>query len=331
MMGVSRYYMASSIFRVRCFRRGRKGIGVGYSLVNSSAVLLVIPSQVIWSYSVGGAVLAIGLVALFLSGDWQRARGFDKLILFGPLFYAAPLAAFGTEHFTLGAGMVSMVPLWIPWHLFWVYLVGGCFIAAGLSLVTGIHTRLAASLLGLTFFLFAALMDAPAWAQDPRDRFATALMLREIAFSGGALALAASLTGQHLRRAHILATIARYFVTIPILFYSFEQFLHAEHVPGVPLQAVTPTWIYGHSIWTYLAAVIYAVAGPLLLTGRKTRAAATGLGMIVLVNILPVYIPIGIVERASLDNGLNYLGDTLMFCGAVLLLAGAMPRSGQAA
>ena len=307
---------------------------MGYSLVNSSTVyaLLVIPSQVIWSYSVGGAVLAIGLVAIFLSGDWRTARGFDKLILFGPLFYAAPLAAFGTEHFTLGAGMVSMVPPWIPWHLFWVYLVGGCFIAAGLSLATGIHARLAASLLGLTFFLFAALMDAPAWAQDPRDRFASALMLREIAFSGGALALAASLTGpQHKRRAQILATIARYFVAIPILFYSFEQFLHAEHVPGVPLQAVTPTWIYGHSIWTYLTAVIYAVAGPLLLVGRKTRAAATGLGIIVLVTILAVYIPIGIVERASLDNGLNYLGDTLMFCGAVLLLAGAMPRSRQAA
>jgi uncharacterized membrane protein YphA (DoxX/SURF4 family) len=289
---------------------------------------LVIPSQVIWSYSVGGAVLVIGLVAMFLSGDWRTTRGFDKLILFGPLFYAAPLAAFGTEHFTLTTDMVSMVPPWIPWHSFWVYLVGACFIAAGLSLVTGIHARLAASLLGLTFFLFAALMDAPAWAQDPRDRFATALMLREIAFSGGALALASSLTGpQHQRRAQILATIARYFVAIPILFYSFEQFLHAEHVPGVPLEAVTPTWIYGHSMWTYLTAAIYAVAGPLLLTGGKTRAAATGLGMIVLVVILAVYIPIGVVERASLDNGLNYLGDTLMFCGAVLLLAGAMPRS----
>jgi uncharacterized membrane protein YphA (DoxX/SURF4 family) len=307
---------------------------VGYSLVNSSAVLalLVIPSQVIWSYCVGGTVLAIGLVAIFRSGDWQTARGVDKLILFGPLFYAAPLAAFGTEHFTLVAGMVSMVPPWIPWHSFWVYLVGACFIAAGLSLVTGIHMRLAASLLGLTFFLFAALMDAPAWAQDPRDRFATALMLREIAFSGGALALAANLTGPpHQRRAHILATIARYFVAIPVLFYSFEQFLHADHVPGVPLEAVTPAWIYGHSIWTYLTAVVYAVAGPLLFTGRKTREAATGLGMIVLVIILAVYIPIGIVERASLDNGLNYLGDTLMFCGTVLLLARAMPRSRQAA
>ena len=62
------------------------------NLVNSSAVmaLLAIPNEVIWSYLVGGAVLAIGLVAIFLRGDWQKARGFDKLILFGPLFYAAP-------------------------------------------------------------------------------------------------------------------------------------------------------------------------------------------------------------------------------------------------
>jgi uncharacterized membrane protein YphA (DoxX/SURF4 family) len=289
--------------------------------------LLVIPSQVIWSYCVGGAVLAIGLVTIFLRDDWRTARGFDKLILFGPLFYAAPIAAFGTEHFTLTAGMAPMVPSWIPWHEFWVYFVGACFIGAGLSLVTGIQARLAASLLALTFFLFVVLMDAPAWAQDPRDRFATALMLREIAFSGGAVALAASLTGPgHQRRAHTLATIARYFVAIPVLYYSFEQFLHADHVPGIPLEAVTPTWIYGHSIWTYLTAVVYAVAGPLLLAGLKTRAAATSLGMIVLVTILMVYVPIGIAERASLDNGLNYLGDTLMFCGDLLLLAGAMPR-----
>jgi uncharacterized membrane protein YphA (DoxX/SURF4 family) len=310
----------------------RKGIGVVYSLLNSSAVLalLAIPSQVVWSYCVGGAVFAIGLIAIFLRGSWQTARGFDKLILFGPLFYGAPIAAFGTEHFTLTAGMVPMVPAWIPWHQFWVYLVGACFIAAGLSLVTGIQARLAASLLALTFFLFVVLMDAPAWAQDPRDRFATALMLRELAFSGGALALAATLSGlQHRRRAHLLATIARYFVAIPILFYSFEQFLHADHVPGIPLPAMTPTWIYGQSIWTYLTAVVYAVAGPLLVAGRKTRAAATWLGTIVLVTILTVYLPIGIVERASLDNGLNYLGDTLMFCGALLLLAGAMPRDRQ--
>ena len=136
--------------------------------------------------------------------------------------------------------------------------------------MTKIHARLSASLLGLTFFLFVVLMDAPAWAQEPRDRFALALMLRELSFSGGALALAASLTGQWCERGtHILATIARYFVAIPVLVYSFEQFLHGNYVPGVPLDRVTPEWIFGHAIWTYLAAVAYAVTGILCLWARK--------------------------------------------------------------
>ena len=299
------------------------------SSVNLSEVMVVvaIPSEVIWSYFVFGAIFAIGLITMFLRGDWQKARGFDKLILFGPLFYAAPLAAFGTEHFTLTAVIASLVPAWIPWHLFWAYFVGVCFIAAALSLVTGIQSRLAASLLALAFFLFVVLMDAPGWARNPRDRFGLTFVLRELSFSGGPLALAASLNGQWREHGtHVLATIARYFVAIPVLFYSFEQFMHGDHVPGVPLEPLTPTWIYGHAIWTYMAAAVYAVAGILLLVGKKTRAAATWVGVTVLFVELVVYLPIAVVERASLDKGFNYLGDTLMFCGTVLLLAGAMPR-----
>ena len=299
------------------------------NLVNSSAVMvfLATPNDVIWSYFAGGMVLAIGLVVISLRGDWQKARGFDKLMLFGPLFYAASIAAFGTEHFTVTEGIKSIMPPWIPWHQFWVYFVGACFIAAALSLVTGVQERLSASLLALTFFLFVVLMHAPSWAQNPRNRFALAVVLREISFSGGALALAASLTEQSRERgAHILVTIARYFVAIPVLFFSFEQFMHGNYVPGIPLDRITPEYIYGHAVWTYLAAVVYAVAGALLLVGKKTRAAATWLGLTVLFVELVVYVPIGAVERASLGNGLNYVADTLMFCGAVLLLAGAMPR-----
>jgi uncharacterized membrane protein YphA (DoxX/SURF4 family) len=313
-------------------RRRLKGIGVSGNLVNSSAamVLFAIPSEVIWSYFVGGLVLAIGLVVLFLRGDWQKARGFDKLILFGPLFYAAPVAAFGTEHFTLTGAVASIIPAWIPWHQFWAYFLGACFIAAALSLVTRIQPRLSAALLSLTFFLFVVLMHGPGWAQDPRNRFALTVALRELSFSGGALALAVSLSGQwRERRTNVLSTIARYFVAIPVLFFSFEQFLHGDHVPGVPLKPLTPDYIYGHAIWTYLAAGVYAVAGTLLLVGKETRAAAAWLGLTVLFLELVVYVPIGVVERASLANGLNYVADTLMFCGAVLLLAGAMPREAQ--
>ena len=94
--------------------------------------------------------------------------------MFGPLFYAAPLAAFGTEHFTLTKAVASIVPRWMPWHLFWAYFVGACFIAAALSLVTKIQAPLAARLLALTFFLFVVLMDAPGWAHNVR----TGLVLR---------------------------------------------------------------------------------------------------------------------------------------------------------
>jgi uncharacterized membrane protein YphA (DoxX/SURF4 family) len=297
--------------------------------VDSVAVLILsaIPSQAIASDVVGGAVFVIGVVVLLIRGDWVRARGFDKLIVLGPIFYAAPIAAFGTEHFTLTRDIASIVPAWIPWHMFWAYFVGACLIVAALSLVTGAQTRLAASLLALMFFLFVVLMDAPGWVHAPRNRFATALMLRELAFSGGPLALAVSLSEKR-RGTQVLATIARYFVGIPILFYSFEQFMHGDHVPGIPLELATPTWIYGHAIWTYLTAAVYAVAGPLLLIGWKPRAAAACLGLMVFLGILGIYLPLGIVEHARLDYGVNYPLDTLMFCGTVLLLAGAMPRKG---
>jgi uncharacterized membrane protein YphA (DoxX/SURF4 family) len=137
------------------------------------------------------------------------------------------------------------------------------------------------------------------------------------------------MTGQRRERgADVLATIARYFIAIPVLFFSFEQFMHGNHVPIIPLEPITPEYIHGHAIWTYLGASVYAVAGTLLLIGKKIHAAATCLGLTALFELV-VFAPIAVVERASLDKGLNLWADALMFCGAVLLLAGAMPREAQ--
>jgi uncharacterized membrane protein YphA (DoxX/SURF4 family) len=299
--------------------------------MDSSAImpLLTIPRPVIWSYLVFGVVLVVGLIAISVRGGWQKAQGFDKLLLLAPLFYAAPVAAFGAEHFTVTSGIASIIPAWIPWHLFWVYLVGACFIAGALSVVTGIQARLSASLLAMTFFLFVALMHFPAWMRHPENRFAITFVLREISFSGGALALAVSLSDNRDRRTQIAATVARYFICVPVLFFSFEQFMHADHVPGIPLEMTTPAWIWGHAIWTYLVAAVYAVAGAMLLVGKKTRTAAMAIGCAVLFVELVVYLPIAVVGRSSLES-FNYMADTLMFCGSVLLLAGAMPRKSAA-
>jgi len=290
-------------------------------------VAAAIPSEVVWSYLAFWVVFAVGLVAIFIRGDWQQAPGLERLILFGPIFYAAPLAAFATEHFTLTKVIASIIPRWIPWHYFWAYFVGTCFVFAAFSLVTGIRARLAASLVALTMFLFVTLMYIPATLRHPDNRIFLTIALRETSFSGGALAFAASLSDAWRNRAaRVMALVARYFVAIPVLFFSYQQFRHGDHVPGVPLEPLTPTYVFGHAIWTYVAAAAYAIAGIMLLIGKRTRAAATWLGLTVLFVELVVYVPIAVVERASLDKGLNYMADTLMFCGAVLLLAGAMPR-----
>lgn len=296
--------------------------------MNSSVglALLVFPKEVRWAYVAFCGIFAIGLIAVWFRGEWKKVRGFDKLILLGPIFYAAPLAGFGTEHFTLTQTIASIVPPWMPWHLFWAYFVGACFIAAPLSMVTRIQARLSASLLAFTFFFFVMLMDVPALVQDPRNRIVWALSFRELSFSSGALALAAGLGQSARERAwRTLATIARFVIAIAILFYSFEQFRHGNYVPAIPLERVTPPWIWGHGVWTYLVAAVYVVAGIPLLVGKKSRGAALCIGLAVLLVEFAVYIPIGVVERATIE-GFNFMGDTLMYCGAILLLAGAMPR-----
>jgi uncharacterized membrane protein YphA (DoxX/SURF4 family) len=292
---------------------------------------VAIPREVIWCYSISGIVFVIGVAGIFTRGDWAKARGLEKLIVFGPVFYAMPIAAFGTEHYMIPTDIASMVPSWIPWHMFWTYFVGTGLILAGLSFATKIQTRLAASLIGLMFFLFVLVMDIPAWRSNPHDRFSAALALRELSFSGGALALAGSLTNQWRERGtHILAALGRYFITAGVLFYSFEQFLHADYVPAIPLDRLTPAYVPLHTVWTYLAAAVYAVAGIMLLIGKKTRLAAACVGLTVFVVELIVYVPIGVANRGSLV-GINFLDDTLMYCGAVLLLAGAMPKAAQEA
>ena len=105
--------------------------------------------------------------------------------------------------------------------MIWSYLVGGAVLAIGL----------------VTIFLRGDLQKA----EDSTSCCCSglAVALREISF-GGALPLAACLTGQWRERAtRIQAAIARYFVAIPVLFFSFEQFLHGNYVPGIPLNRVS--------------------------------------------------------------------------------------------
>jgi hypothetical protein len=68
---------------------------------------------------------------------------------------------FGIDHFLVLALIASLVPSWIPGGLFWAYLTGTAFIAAGISIVVKKLDQLSATLLGTMFLLWFLLLHSP--------------------------------------------------------------------------------------------------------------------------------------------------------------------------
>jgi putative oxidoreductase len=75
--------------------------------------------------------------------------------------YALVIAGFGVQHFIYAGFVATIVPGWIPWHLFWTYLVGLALIMAAISIVIKKAARLACVLLGTMIFLFVVLIHLP--------------------------------------------------------------------------------------------------------------------------------------------------------------------------
>jgi uncharacterized membrane protein len=171
-------------------------------------------------------------------------------------------------------------------------------------------------------FLFVLVMDMPAVVANPHNRFLWALALRQLAFSGGAFAFAMSPSSAR----NGLPSPARFFVGIPSMFYGVQHLLHPEYVPVVPLQRLTAEWVPGRIPLSYVVGVVLILAGICLLTNKNTRMAATSLGLAILLAVCWIYLPMLVAAPRDLV-ALNFFFDTLMFCGAVLLLADAMPTT----
>ena len=293
----------------------------------------VIKPYVLWPALSGALFLIAGLAGARRA--WTAARGLERLVALGPVLVAAPLAAFGAEHLVLAPFVSQMIPSWIPLHLFWAYFVGVCLLAAAGSLVLGKQRGLSTILLGIMFVLFVLLMHLPSAAAQPRDRFVWAVALRDLAFGGGTIAFAGSLVGDtRLPSARRLVTLGRLLVAVPLLLFAVAHFIHPGFAPGVPLKKVTPDWIPAPALWGYLTGAVLLAAAGALLAGRCVREAASWLGLWLVLLTALLYVPIMATagQASEAFEGMNYVADTLLFAGAVLLLASAVPaRPGRAA
>ncbi len=302
--------------------------------------------SIFWPGFAGAATLAIGLFVarkpLLAAHGTNRLT--NKLLALGCVSFAAPLAVFGAEHLVNARSIMPIVPAWIPFRLFWTYFVGVALIAAGVKLALRKWLRLTSTLLAIMFFLFVLLIHIPNVATNLHDRFVWAVVLRDLSFAAGALALSASsnpgatsnfsapqngATQSHARRSNILIRIAGICIGVALIVYGIEHFLHPEFAPGVPLNKLTPAWVPLPTAWAYLAGAILLLSGVAILFNKYARIAATSAGALMVLLTLFLYTPI--LAMATGDSqlivGVNYVADTLLFGGALLLLAEALPET----
>src|SRR5713101_7579221 len=238
-------------------------------------------------------------IAVFLIGSWAakneivQARGLDKIVALSNLCFAIPLAVFGALHLFGPEFVKDLVPRYMPWRMFWVYFVGCALIAASLSIATKIAVRWSGLLVGIMMFLFVAMLYLPGALRHPHARITWTIVFREMSFGGAGWILAGNaMDGWRGQGKSTLITVGRVFITMAVIFFGIEHFLHATGLPGVPLQKQMPTWIPRRVLIDYVTGAALLAAGGSILLARKTRAVATWVGGWILLMVLVIYGPV---------------------------------------
>lgn len=271
----------------------------------------------------GLIVLAAGLAAC--RRELLRGPIRERAIALGRVFVAAPLATFGGLHLAAAQGISKMVPVYMPWRLFWAYLVGVALIATGLSLISARLVRWSGLLCGAMLLAFVLMLHVPNTVANPHDRFVWAVLLRDTGFAAGLLALAGSMGPPGSAWRHLVPA-SRIEFSITVLFFAVEHFLHPEFVPGVPLERLTPSWALAPRLWGYAIGAVLLASGALLLANHWAREAAAWLGVAVTVAVVVIYAPMPAVAHgtAEMVEAINYVADTLLFAGTALIVAEAL-------
>lgn len=111
----------------------------------------------------------------------------DRLGAPGIVCFGISSIVFGVVHFFYARAIASLIPPWIPGALAWAYLLGVARIAAGLSIVTGVQARLAATLMAVMYSMWIVLVHLPQTVQLHSEAADWTFLLLAMTLFGGSL------------------------------------------------------------------------------------------------------------------------------------------------
>jgi uncharacterized membrane protein len=287
----------------------------------------MIPSAVLWPALLGVVFLVVGMIAYgrdFHAGSSRTAFG---LVVFGPVFVGAALAAFAGEHFTAASTIAQLVPKWMPGRLFIAYFVGVAHLAAATSFIARRYVRWSSLCLAVMFALFVLLMDLPGALRNPTVRMSWSLAARQATFALGALALFVTATrGGGSAPPKIVTAVIRLWTGGVLVFYGIEHFIRPDFSPGVPATMPTASWVPLPLALAYATGVLLIAFGIALFSGKHAAAGAAWAGLLMTVLTAVLYVPQFFLaaDTGARVTAINFIFDTLLFAGMMLVISAAL-------
>jgi uncharacterized membrane protein len=102
--------------------------------------------------------LAIASLAWLLPGPAAISNRPERLSRY---LLGLSFVVFGIDHFLAPAPIGTLIPNWIPWHVFWITFFGSGFIAAGISIAFDVLLRWAAACIGLMYAIWVFTLHLP--------------------------------------------------------------------------------------------------------------------------------------------------------------------------
>ncbi len=165
------------------------------ALLMNVPAILVHPTEygAYFGFFEGFALAAAGFIIFAASGTSDRVIA-RRLTRAAQIAFGLCALFFGGAHFVYPSLTIPLVPNWLlPSQSFWAYATGLFHIAAGLALLTGIRSRLAAILLTIMYAAFTPLVHLPLLLGSPSNHFFWTENVLNLALVGVAWVVADSL------------------------------------------------------------------------------------------------------------------------------------------
>ena len=136
----------------------------------------------------GGSIIAAQLVNAG-PGDMRWSKPLTIMGVVGQYVFAVGLVVFAVLHIKYNDYIQTLIPAWMPGHVFLSYVVIAAFLLSALSFFTGLKLSLASGLLGIMFLLWVLLLHAPRAIGKPTAEPEWSSLFVALAVSGAAFTI----------------------------------------------------------------------------------------------------------------------------------------------